>query len=555
MNGKQTFGSDGSNSEEAANDLDAITWQAIDLLLNQGLPEQLVEMRNEVSNDPLRALELAETVSVIEQFRELDTEPSPEFAGKMQAIALQSDRFYRSHYQNSSPIWLMPVVSGIAAAATFCLLWGLDAQQLWRTTPESIVSANAKFTGLTTDKVGARGIPSTATKQSTSTAQQLLNEPVVQVEPLLSPEQASWELAVEEILVRLNSEATGNLRNAFQAGIEDGSDPLKQWLDPSNTIVLLRFEHELRASAAVRIDALRSRGTLPEVDDRVQELANEIADEMLRWTSAPLARLTTDPTVDRAPTANVNPNQNAIAEIAWSVRALIAAGSSTYRAKALQDGGEWLSDQLPELHGEQLVWALTGLVELAAISGKHFEAVAIHGQRLVDTTLEPNNENWRRRLPELLAGRIAVGSLGEACRILTRLPAFGVSPSRCKLVRQLMLGHLRDRRLAGQDRPETLAAMLYGCSDLLDAKANESDRLGWQLLRWKPTHLAPDFATVQQIAWSRAPGSRGYTGLQRELRQLAVLPTPEGLGDRAAFLMCLATNYAGYIGDLLLEDH
>ena len=119
------------------------------------------------------------------------------------------------------------------------------------------------------------------------------------------------------------------------------------------------------------------------------------------------------------------------------------------------------------------------------------------------------------------------------------------------MVRQLILGQLRERRTLAQDRPEVLAAMLYGCDDLLDQSTSESDRVGWQLLRWKPTRLAPDFATVQQIAWSRSPGSRGYTRLQRELRQLAVLPMPEDLANRAAFLMCLATNYAGFAGVLL----
>jgi hypothetical protein len=63
--------------------------------------------------------------------------------------------------------------------------------------------------------------------------------------------------------------------------------------------------------------------------------------------------------------------------------------------------------------------------------------------------------------------------------------------------------------------------------------------------------LAPDFATVQQIAWSRTPGSRGYTRLQREIRQLAVLAAPENVADRAAFCMCLATNYAAYLGTLV----
>ena len=308
---------------------------------------------------------------------------------------------------------------------------------------------------------------------------------------------------------------------------------------------MLRLEHELRASAEVRIHALRSRGALAEVDDRVQELADGIADEMLRVVAG---------RIDATGSSRQPISNNDLSDISWGVRGLIASGSATYRTTALRNGGKWLANRLPQLTGERLVIALSGLVELAAISGQHFEAVAEHGQRLVDEVLLPSDENWRRRLPDLLSGYADAGNIGEAGRILARLPAFGIDPHRCKLVRQLLLGQLRDRRSSAQDRPEVLAAMLYGCGDLLDESTGELDRIGWQLLRWKPTRLAPDFATVQQMAWSRAPGSRGYTRLQRELRQLAILSKPHSLASRSAFLMCLATNFAGHAGSLLLDD-
>ena len=50
---------------------------------------------------------------------------------------------------------------------------------------------------------------------------------------------------------------------------------------------------------------------------------------------------------------------------------------------------------------------------------------------------------------------------------------------------------------------------------------------------------------------SRRPGSRGHTRIQRELRQLAVMPAPTALQDRAAFCLCLATNYAGFVSGML----
>ena len=126
-----------------------------------------------------------------------------------------------------------------------------------------------------------------------------------------------------------------------------------------------------------------------------------------------------------------------------------------------------------------------------------------------------------------------------------------MDPDRCTLVRSLILGRLREQRAGDQDRPEVLAAMTYGFADLLDGKANERDRLAWALQRWKPARLAPDYATVQQMAWSLSPGTRGFTRMQRELRQLAVLPAPTGLLEQAAFSLCLATSYAGFVEGLV----
>jgi hypothetical protein len=515
-------------------DNDAVAWQPIDLLLNQGTPDEVTAMRNEVSGNPSKALELADTIALVEQFRHLTVEASPEFAGKLQDVVLHSDRFYRSHFQPQPPAWLMPMVTGLAAAATFLLLWGFDVAQVWQSDTKRMTVAGREIktnlNGITIDNIRRSGVASETT--------------VVDEDPM-SPEQASWERAVTEILARLDKETTDNLRDAFRSGMNQEGDALKQWLDPSNALVLLRLEHELRASAAVRIHALRSRGALAEVDGRVQELADGIADEMLRMVAGQ---------IDFAGSSRLPISNQELSDISWGVRGLIASGSTAYRTDALRNGGNWLASRLPQLTGERLVLALSGLVELAAISGQHFEAVAEHGQRLVDEVLQPSDENWRRRLPDLLSGYADAGNIGEAGRILARLPAFGVEPHRCKLVRQLILGQLRDRRTTAQDRPEVLAAMLYGCGDLLDETTGELDRIGWQLLRWKPTRLAPDFGTVQQIAWSRAPGSRGYTRLQRELRQLAVLPMPKSLASRSAFLMCLATNFAGHVGSLLLDD-
>jgi hypothetical protein len=92
--------------------------------------------------------------------------------------------------------------------------------------------------------------------------------------------------------------------------------------------------------------------------------------------------------------------------------------------------------------------------------------------------------------------------------------------------------------------PELLAATLYGFGELLSDR--DRDWLVLQLRRWKPALLAPDFVTIQQIAWGIEPGRSGFTRLQRELRQVVVLPAPAHLHERAAMCLGLASNYAAY---------
>ncbi len=107
-----------------------------------------------------------------------------------------------------------------------------------------------------------------------------------------------------------------------------------------------------------------------------------------------------------------------------------------------------------------------------------------------------------------------------------------------------MLGQLRSRRIAGRERPEVLAALLYGCRDLLDEA--ERDEIELQLLRWKPVRLAPDFATVRQQVWGFEPGRRGFTRLQTERRGLAVLATPPELGAAAGLCLSLCADFAAF---------
>ena len=484
-------------------------WEPIDLLLEQGEQEELEQMRAAVASDPLRALEVADTVTFLEAFRELETAPSPAFAGKMQAVVAQADRFARHHYRPRAARWQPVVLFGLAAAASFWLLLALDV-------------------GSRGDRSGPAAARAVAEVEVTpELPRRTEGLPPVAVEA----EQLDWQQAVQQIQRRLEVEESDHLRDAFARGLRDERPDLGKWLDPANALTMLQLGHELRGSAEQRAAALRAQGLLPEVDRRVQALAAEVAADLaersLELGEASIAA--------------------ALEDVAWGARAMIGAGSAAGHAGAIERCADWLVRVMDDAHGARLVVALSGVVELAAVTGRHFDAVATHGARLVDEVLEVDAENWRRRRPALLGGGVSPLVLGEAGRILSRLPAFGVDADRCTLVRRLCVGRLREQRAVGQDRPEVLAAMTYGFADLLDQGASERDRLTWALQRWKPARLAPDFATVQQMAWSLAPGTRGHTRMQRELRQLSILPAPLGLRDRAAFCLCLATQYAGFV--------
>ena len=499
--------------EAVAAPTDAADWQPVDLLLGQGSFAEMAAMRERIASDPMLALELADTVAVVEQLRQLRTEPSPEFAGKLAHVIVRADRRISGRDDAYGQRWLPFLVTSIAAVATFAMLWWFDP-------------------------LGPEGSGGQGGKHRPHAALQLERDddaervPITELPPVFS--EVAWQDAIETVRQRLALESSPRLSEAFENGLQSAEDPLTQWLDPSNVLMLQRLDHELRARGDVRAAALLRRGSLVAVDHRVQELADGIADDLqARWQQQ-----------------GELPGRADVGGVVWAMRALIGAGATAERTAALELTGSWLVDMLPELHGEQLVLGVAGVAKLAAVHADDqlFAAAARHGKRLVHEVLLPDNENWSSRRPDLLHPRIAAGIVGEAGRLLERLPAFGVDAERCSLVRHLLLGQLRERRERGQDRPEVLAAMLYGMRDLL----GDVERLAIErsLRRWQPVLLAPDFGTVQQLLWGTEPGRQGFARLQRELRKLTVLPIPSSLEERAAFCLCLATNYAGFVGGL-----
>jgi hypothetical protein len=475
--------------------------QPIDIVLGQTAAGVRDAWTAAATNDPTAMVAMAETVALVERCRQLQVTPSPRYGVGLAAVVARAERAQRLRL----PVARMagPWLAAAAAAVTFVVLFTTDPLRRRPTTLAAL-------------EPGRVATPVAAA--------------IVGAEPIRNVREVAWQSAVEQMRSRLQLEPSPHLVDALELGLVPPVDRLSRWLDSRNSLTLLRLDHELRASAELRREALRRQGGLPAADARVQQLATMMAGDL------PTAMEQVDNGACDLPT------------VALVVRALLAAGpGAPARDRAVDDAADWLAARLPDCHGPRLVAALAALVEVAAMTGRHAEMVATHGQRLIDDVLEPHDPVWQRGLPELLGRGIAAAEVGDAGRLLRRLPGFGIDAGRAALVRQLLFGQLEARLASGFSGPELLTALWFGFDDLLpDARRDDVDR---QLRRWQPVRLAPDFRTVQQLAWAIEPGTRGFTRWQGELRQLSVLPTPDALGTRAAFCLCLAANYAAVAVD------
>ncbi len=459
----------------------------IDMLLGEGSDAEQRELRHQLQQDPAAMFAMADAVALVEQCRSLRIEPSLRYAGKLADVVHRA-----SHRAGRQPRrWREPLLGWLAATVTFAVLWHLDPL--------------ARTAGSDTPAVTAGGASHPHSPLQA---------------PAASP--SDWESTIDRMRQRLAMESTPHLREALEQGLAGPADPLAHWLDPRNALVHLQLEHERRGDAAVRQAALVDQGSLAAIDDRAQVLADAVAGRL--------------PGELRTAT---------VADVATAVRALLAAGpGDLVRQTARQQGTDWLVKCVPSLRGSDLVLALSALAEASAVGGQLHDVVSAEGRRFLDQVLQPDGETWSRWLPELLGPNVSAAVLAEGNRLLLRLPGFGCDSARCHLVRQLVLGQLRQRRALGDSGPEVLAAMVYGSGDLLTA--SERTELESQARRWQAVHLVPDFGTVRQLLWSVAPGEIGFARLQGEMRLLSVGASPTELQPLAAFCMCLATNYAAF---------
>ncbi|MCR9247033.1 MAG: hypothetical protein NXI31_18525 [bacterium] len=502
--------------------------EPIDLLLQQGTSAELADFRSRVAADPLLALDLADTVALLERLRTVRVEPNPAFSGKLADVVRRADR--RMQPQHRFTPWL---AAAAIAIVTFGFVTWVDPLDLRvertavRDTEIGRRTDIAQPLGDSTAFGSATPGSAAAAARSTNVAEDTPHDGGAEANGTRSVGDLAYEEALGAMRRRFDVEAATQLRDALDHAIAEqtaGADTLSRWLDPRNALAVLVRDHELRARTEVRHAAMRRHGGMVATDERVQALADTLALE-IGATPGAAGRFRAH-------------------QIAVAVRAIVAAGASTpARRLAVERGVDRLVQRLPELVGARRVDVLAALVEAAAVERIGVVGIRRSGESLVAEVMRVDEETWQRRRPDLLTSRVPAATIGSAGRALALLPAFGVTSERCAFVRRLLLGQLRERRDQLQEPdPALFAAMLYGYSDLLDG--DDRDDLVRQLRRWKPVHLAPDFRTVQQMAWGVRPGQLGFTRLQCDLRALVALPDPDSMPQRALLCLCLATSYA-----------
>lgn len=305
------------------------------------------------------------------------------------------------------------------------------------------------------------------------------------------------------------------------------------WLDARNGLEQLRAEFRQRFSAEGRRAVLVATGAAVGREDRIQELAEVVAARLDGMLAGARDGAAEQPGQHEQAAAPVGP-------LALGVRALLAAGSTRvlgpHRAivrRAAEELQERLAAGLPD---EVATTVLAAVMDLAVVSGGRAEdLVREHAARLAAATVSLHGE----RRPPLLHWQTPLASLADAGYVLRLAPAFGAPAPLCARARRLVLKHLHERLDGTTERPEVLAAMLYGFGDLVDQAAVDQ-----RLALWSPRLLLPDYLALLHYAWGQYPLREGWADFQSDLRYLAALPVPAVLDEAAALLMTLATNFA-----------
>ncbi|MEM7199478.1 MAG: hypothetical protein AAF628_04380 [Planctomycetota bacterium] len=310
-------------------------------------------------------------------------------------------------------------------------------------------------------------------------------------------------------------------------------DPFTRVVAADRDLAWLRLEFVQRFSRQARRRSIELCGGRPDLEDRIQALAAVVAGRL---------------------EFELDQGTATVAGVALGLRALLASGSSFRlgHRDTVGRANEHLRRGLNELSDAELATALAALTDVAVVAGgQAADLVREHAERLAVRVMAPPARRGHHGAPglapsgqlrsALLSFATPTGSLADAGRVFRLAPAFGVHPAVAERARQLVAAHLEERLAAqGDGRPDLLAAQLYGFADLVDRRD-----VGRKLRLWRPALLARDhYVALHHLAWSQLPPGPGWAKFQRELRELATLPTPRDLGDAAALLLGLSANFA-----------
>lgn len=460
----------------------------VDLALGEVSP---AAMHDALVADPMLAVEVAEVRELLARFEPIGCEVSPRFRRLMAGVeGRAAARIVHTVPSGRAWPWL-------AAAAVLAIV----ALRAWHplATAHGVGGKSNTVAGAL---AGGAALPRPAVSEAVR---------FVAPQPEAAPAQDPF-LAVES---RLANEGAGRLlENLASSASFPAPRPLQAWVAPGNLMALQRLDRELLASAELRRGALARVGANPDMDDRVQQLAGDVAAALEPELAAEFP---------------------SVAGVAAAVRGLLHSGSSSpgaAHAEVLGRAGAWMLVRAESgTCGSDLPLVLEALLEHAAVTGDALARVRSVVNGFVSGQLAAG-----RGRPLLADWKTTPAALAAAGRMLQAAPGFGADPMACHVLRRLAWSHLREREAVLGSQPALLAAMTYGYADF--AEAGDARLQGYRL-----ASFLPDLAAVQNVAWGCSDGARGSTRVRMDLRRMAALPTPAPLLDRGNLLVALTAEY------------
>ncbi len=471
-------------------------------------------LRKQLQEDPVLRDELHGQRELLQDLRQLTTQPTGRVGLAVRhALHRRLARRLPHQWPTAAGQWgAVMLRTALVAAAVFVVL-NLGQMRGW--------FASAPIQPLPGASLGGPGLPAPVVEgRLPGIVRPLLPKPTLLPQPLVEPGFMAWDPVFCQHYAPY---AAGAKVEGFSA-----------WAQANNSLTLLRREFRLRFDRHSRERMIRSAGGSRRLEPRIQDLAAEIALDV----DALLAHVAQDQ-------KSMPQSGDHVAQVHLALRALLASGSTPRlgpQQQTVRRCTSYLEQRLPHLQHGDLAAALSGLMDVAIVTGRRMERlVGRHTQRLANGLFAGDAESLAKGRPSLLQWNTAAAQVADAGRVLRLAPAFGVDPRLCAQSRALLVAHLQERMQASDmEQPDLLAAQLYGFGDLVDQA--EIDR---KLLLWRAQYLIPEhYLALQHICWSQFPPRESWWRMQDELRMLSVQESPQAVADASALLLCLAMNYA-----------